>query len=51
MFLQVWAATTKDADYIRMEGLKRTVSDAAHRKEIVAGGLQEYLFDRTSSLE
>ncbi|KAG6885031.1 hypothetical protein C0993_006447 [Termitomyces sp. T159_Od127] len=29
-----------------MEGLKQTVSSAAHRKEIVAGGLQEYLFDQ-----
>ncbi|KAG6874168.1 hypothetical protein C0995_005586 [Termitomyces sp. Mi166 len=43
---QVWAATTKDAEYIRMEGMKRIVSDSAHRKEIVAGGLQEYLFDQ-----
>ncbi|KNZ80019.1 Toxin RTX-I translocation ATP-binding protein [Termitomyces sp. J132] len=42
----VWAATTKNAEYIRMEGLKRTVSHATHRKEIVAGGLQEYLFDQ-----
>ncbi|KAG6919464.1 hypothetical protein DXG01_005723 [Tephrocybe rancida] len=40
----VWAATTKDAEYIRMEGMKRTVNDAEHRKEIVAGGLQDYLF-------
>ncbi|KAG5646916.1 hypothetical protein DXG03_001992 [Asterophora parasitica] len=40
----VWAATTKNADYIRMEGMKRTVSDNAHRQEIVTGGLQEYLF-------
>ncbi|KAG6816268.1 hypothetical protein H0H87_007349 [Tephrocybe sp. NHM501043] len=42
----VWAATTKDAEYIRMEGMKRTVNDAAHRKEIVAGGMQEYLFNQ-----
>ncbi|KAG6864837.1 hypothetical protein C0991_006861 [Blastosporella zonata] len=42
----LWAATTKDAEYIRMEGLKRTVNDVAHRKEIVAGGLQEYLFNQ-----
>ncbi|KAF8060884.1 P-loop containing nucleoside triphosphate hydrolase protein [Lyophyllum atratum] len=40
----VWAATTKNADYVRMEGMKRTVSDTVHRKEIVAGGLQHYLF-------
>ncbi|GLB36684.1 putative (ABC) transporter [Lyophyllum shimeji] len=42
----VWAATTKNADYIRMEGMKKTVSAVAHRKEIVAGGLQEYFFDQ-----
>lgn len=41
--LPVWAATTKDADYIRMEGLKRAVNDASHRKEIVAGGMWEYM--------
>ncbi|KAF9456687.1 P-loop containing nucleoside triphosphate hydrolase protein [Collybia nuda] len=39
----VWAATTKNADYIRMEGMKRLVSDPIHRKEIVAGGMWEYL--------
>ncbi|RDB28996.1 Lipid A export ATP-binding/permease protein MsbA [Hypsizygus marmoreus] len=42
----VWAATTKDADYVRMEGMKRTVSNAAHRKEIVAGGMREYLISQ-----
>ncbi|KAG6819629.1 hypothetical protein H0H93_010049 [Arthromyces matolae] len=42
----VWAATTKDARYVRMEGMKRTVSDTAHRKEIVAGGLQQYLLEQ-----
>lgn len=41
--LLVWAATTTDADYIRMEGLKRAVNDASHRKEIVAGGMWEYM--------
>ncbi|TRM62953.1 P-loop containing nucleoside triphosphate hydrolase protein [Schizophyllum amplum] len=39
----VWAATTKDADYIRTEGLKKTISSTAHRKEIVAGGLWQYM--------
>lgn len=40
---EVWAATTKNVDYIRMEGMKRLVSDPSHRKEIVAGGMWEYL--------
>lgn len=39
----VWAATTKDTDYIRMEGMKRAISDNAHRKEIVAGGMWRYM--------
>jgi hypothetical protein len=26
-----------------MEGLKRTVNDSKHRKEVVAGGLAQYL--------
>ncbi|KAJ8095279.1 hypothetical protein PM082_010502 [Marasmius tenuissimus] len=39
----VWAATTKDEDYIKMEGLKRTIGTMAHRKEIVAGGLWKYM--------
>ncbi|KDQ54980.1 hypothetical protein JAAARDRAFT_209162 [Jaapia argillacea MUCL 33604] len=39
----VWAATTTDDDYIRMEGLKRTVNNPEHRKEVVAGNMSEYL--------
>ncbi|KAK0202956.1 P-loop containing nucleoside triphosphate hydrolase protein [Desarmillaria ectypa] len=39
----VWAATTKDEDYIRSEGLKRLIINPTHRKEIVAGGMWEYL--------
>ncbi|EDR16100.1 uncharacterized protein LACBIDRAFT_301848 [Laccaria bicolor S238N-H82] len=39
----VWAATTKDQDYIKSEGLKRTVIDPAHRNEIVAGGMSDHL--------
>lgn len=46
----VWAATTKDADYIRMEGMKRLISDDIHRKEIVAGGMWEYLLSGKTSL-
>ncbi|KAI9446635.1 HlyB/MsbA family ABC transporter [Lactarius indigo] len=38
-----WAATTRDGDYIKMEGLNRVVSDTRHRKELVAGGLDEFL--------
>ncbi|KAI0301013.1 HlyB/MsbA family ABC transporter, partial [Multifurca ochricompacta] len=30
-------------DFIRMEGLKRLVSNSKHRKELVAGSLAEYL--------
>jgi len=38
-----WAATTRDEDFIRMEGLKRLVSSSIHRKELAAGGLIEHL--------
>jgi hypothetical protein len=38
-----WAATTRNNDYIRMEGLKRLVGSSKHRKELVAGGLAAYL--------
>ena len=38
-----WAATTHSNDYIRMEGLKRLVGSSKHRKELVAGGLSEYI--------
>jgi len=30
-----------------MEGLKRVVNDAKHRKEVVAGGLTQYLMAGT----
>ncbi len=39
----VWAATTTNADFIKSEGLKRAVSNPAHRKEIVACGIGAYL--------
>ena len=42
-FFLAWAAITRDKDYIRMEGLNRVVRDTIHRKELVAGGLDEYL--------
>jgi len=38
-----WAATTRNNDYIRMEGLKRLVGSSKHRKELVAGGFASYL--------
>ncbi|KAI0288518.1 HlyB/MsbA family ABC transporter [Russula brevipes] len=38
-----WAATTRNSDFVRMEGLKRLVSTSKHRKELVAGGLLGYL--------
>ncbi|CAK5279803.1 unnamed protein product, partial [Mycena citricolor] len=39
----VWAATTKDPDYIKLAGLSNLVFDMQHRKEIVAGGIGNYL--------
>ncbi|KAG1777293.1 P-loop containing nucleoside triphosphate hydrolase protein [Suillus placidus] len=39
----VWAATTTDKDYIRMEGLKNLATDPSHRKELVAGNVDEYI--------
>ncbi|KDR84731.1 hypothetical protein GALMADRAFT_284753 [Galerina marginata CBS 339.88] len=42
----LWVATVKDEDYIRMEGLKRMVSDPAHRQEIVAAGIASYLLQQ-----
>ena len=32
-----WATTTRNNDYIRMEGVKRLVGSSKHRKERVAG--------------
>jgi hypothetical protein len=47
--LPAWAATTRNNDYIRMEGLKRLISTSTHRKELVAGGLAAYLTSGASS--
>ncbi|KAF8350299.1 P-loop containing nucleoside triphosphate hydrolase protein [Amanita rubescens] len=44
-FRSVWAATTKDKRYIRTEGLKRTVNEATHRKEMVAGNMWKYMLN------
>ncbi len=42
----VWAATTKNLDYITVEGLKRAVGDGLHRKEVVAGVMGPLLLAR-----
>ncbi|KAF8554561.1 P-loop containing nucleoside triphosphate hydrolase protein [Imleria badia] len=39
----VWAATTTDDDFIRMQGYKHLVDNPVHRKEVVAGSLGEHL--------
>ncbi|KAH9034132.1 HlyB/MsbA family ABC transporter [Lactarius hengduanensis] len=45
-----WAAITRNDDYVKMEGLNRVVKDTKHRKELVAGGLAEYLTAEYRSL-
>ncbi|KAG5220545.1 P-loop containing nucleoside triphosphate hydrolase protein [Salix suchowensis] len=47
----VWAATTKNDDYIKMQGLKQLVTAPEHRKEIVAGGLWEHCVSRGIPLQ
>lgn len=44
----VWAATTKDKDYIRMVGLKHVVNNTEHRKELIAGNLSEFMTSGTA---
>ena len=39
----VWVVTTTDVDSIKSEGLKRTVTNPIHRKEIAASGIASYL--------
>ncbi|KAJ7356592.1 P-loop containing nucleoside triphosphate hydrolase protein [Mycena albidolilacea] len=39
----VWAATTRDPDYLRSLGMARVVNQQEHRKELVAGGMVDYL--------
>lgn len=43
MLATAYAATTRNQDYVKMEGLKQLVSDREHRQEIVANGLSSYL--------
>ncbi|EMD41265.1 hypothetical protein CERSUDRAFT_146118 [Gelatoporia subvermispora B] len=45
---RVWAATTKNEDYLRMQGYKQLNEDLQHRKELVAGNLAEALTSCTS---
>ncbi|KAH8996469.1 HlyB/MsbA family ABC transporter [Lactarius hatsudake] len=45
-----WVAITRNNDYVRMEGLSRVVKDTKHRKELVAGGLAEFLTEEYRSL-
>ncbi|KAL7285975.1 hypothetical protein ACG7TL_001090 [Trametes sanguinea] len=47
---QVWAATTKDKDYIRMVGLKHVVNHLEHRKELIAGNLSEFVTEEFKKL-
>jgi hypothetical protein len=44
--LVVWAATTNNDDYVRMQGMKKLINDASHRKEVVAGSMSEHLTAR-----
>ncbi|KAG2345392.1 P-loop containing nucleoside triphosphate hydrolase protein [Suillus weaverae] len=39
----VWGASTTNKDYIRMQGLKDLCDYLSHRKELVAGNLDEYI--------
>ena len=39
----VWAATTKDKDYIQMVGMKHVVNNMEHRKEFIAGNLADFM--------
>ena len=39
----VWAATTKNKDYIQMVGMKHVVNNMEHRKEFVTGNLAEFM--------
>ncbi|KAJ7480006.1 P-loop containing nucleoside triphosphate hydrolase protein [Mycena galericulata] len=41
----IWAATTKDPAYLRSVGMARVVHDQQHRKELVAGGMVDYLHE------
>ncbi|CAE6454074.1 unnamed protein product [Rhizoctonia solani] len=38
-----WIAKVNNENYVRMMGLKKVATDRSHRKELVAGNLQEYI--------
>ncbi|KAH8101550.1 P-loop containing nucleoside triphosphate hydrolase protein [Cristinia sonorae] len=38
----VWAATTRNSDYIKLQGLKRVIVDVSHRKEFVSDNMLSY---------
>ncbi|KAH9164211.1 HlyB/MsbA family ABC transporter [Lactarius sanguifluus] len=38
-----WVAITRNNDYVKIQGLDQAVRDTKHRKELVAGGLDEFL--------
>lgn len=40
-----WAITTRNEDYVKVEGLRKTVNKQDHRQEIVAGNMWHCLFD------
>ena len=46
----VWAATTKDKDYIRMQGMKYFVNNMQYRKEFVTGNLSKFMTKGTAHL-
>ena len=48
MLFSVWAATTRNKDWIRMAGMKRVIDSSSHRQEVVAGNMAEYLATRES---
>ena len=50
IFSVAYAATTRNEDYVKMEGLKQLVSDQEHRQEIVVNGLGPYLSHRAFSI-
>lgn len=46
IFSSVWAATSNNEDYLRMEGMKRVIDDPIHRKEMVVGNMSKTLTAR-----
>ncbi|KIJ45081.1 hypothetical protein M422DRAFT_251278 [Sphaerobolus stellatus SS14] len=42
----VWAATCRNIDYIRIQGLKALVDGDHYRKELIAGNIEEYVVNQ-----